>query len=307
MTTNKSVVAVDSSDSKTLGNDSFGVIVMWSLKSNVNIEGLTAAWAAEGLAEDWLIELPTKATAFSRAAKGLASNDRLVRRTSKGFGIVTEHRSNGTGRERLQHRHHITLHLNEVGVVDAECDPGFETDAEYLKNKCDTDFWNHLSHLSSNDLGGWLVSLVTDKCDGVVLRKAGGVYFVPPTRTALWEKIEKAFETGTGCTIDSIPAMSSDSAVEAVFNAIVRTAERHTEDILADVTEKKLGHRALETKIQSTISIKDKVAKYESLLGRQLTEVQDRLGKLQAALSVGMLSAQGGSETPFEGVDLTDI
>jgi hypothetical protein len=147
-------------------------------------------------------------------------------------------------------------------------------DEEMLQDQFDR-IWGTLD---SSAVGSFLARIVRSPAiNGLGLRAAGGVYFVPPETKQRWLDIVKCFPT---VSIFQIPAMDGPDAVAAVIAALGEEAAKLAQDTMeirrkALSTEKepgKYGPRAstLEKAAAEAEAGINKIVMYEKLLGTNL-------------------------------------
>ena len=154
-------------------------------------------------------------------------------------------------------------------------------DEELLQDQFDR-LWGTLD---SSAVGSWLARIVRSPAiNGLGLRAAGGVYFVPPKTKQAWLTIVGCFPT---VSIFQIPAMDGPDAVAAVIAALGEEATKLAQDTLeirrkALATEKdtgKYGPRAstLEKAAAEAEAGLNKIAMYEKLLGTNLEALRKQI------------------------------
>lgn len=154
-------------------------------------------------------------------------------------------------------------------------------DEELLQDQFDR-LWGTLD---SSAVGSWLARIVRSPAiQGLGLRAAGGVYFVPPSTKQAWLKIVSCFPN---VEIFQIPAMDGPDAVAAVIAALGEEAAKLAQDTMevrrkafnAEADSGKYGPRAstLEKSAEDAKAGIAKIAMYEQLLGANLEALRAQI------------------------------
>lgn len=269
-----SIVAVESATNA-------GAIVMWALTGSVSLSKFRAAWIEAGGDEQDLPSDPTPAQALRRAVRGLGEARRLVRPISGGFALVDE------AEQDTDLSYSTKAKAKVVGsTVEVEAnDPA-------LIGKVEQGFQSALGSLSATECSMWLVRLLA-KLDAVPLRSQGGVYFVPPFTLPKVEMVDRVLRSISDHKVFFVPAMKTDSAVEAILAAVEAEAQEAAAQVEQDLADQKFstarGWRGREKVVDKTEA---KVARYEALLGQKLDSLRAKLTTVRAAVSAAILSAE---------------
>lgn len=262
-----------------------GTILMWTLSGATDREAMRDAFAAHGVDEDLLPSPPTPATALRRAAGELRDRNRIVHAIGRGAGyaLVDVIKQQGTD-PSYELRAKATL--DQVGRLVVE---GGTPD---MQKELRTAFNKHEEQLSTEDVSAWLTYVSKKTLDGVAMRGGGGVYFVPHAKLPELDTIVEALRACSTHSIYRIPAMAGDDAVQAILDAVEAEATAEATDIETALAEQKYGARGLETRINRTDEVEQKVARYEALLGVKVEALRARLDTLRQNLTVAMIKAQ---------------
>jgi hypothetical protein len=258
-----------------------GAIVLWRKEGAVNLAALTSRWLDQGLDPKLLPELPTPVQALRLAVQEQGSKRRLVRPIKGGFAIVNEQEVGG----QLDYQ-------VECSVKITNGRPDFSTLGQTSQEVTGA-FDRVLTEVSIDSMSAWLVDLATSKLHAVSLREGGGVYFVPFAQVATWRKMVAAIEGASAYKLYEIPALSSDSAVEAILDAVINEAKAEADAMAAELAdpESTLGKRAMNTRITRCNAALAKLAAYDTLLGGKLDAIKDQVGDLQVGWSEACLAA----------------
>ena len=264
----------------TDGTPQAGSLVWWELSGDVDAQKLRAAWQAAGLDADLVPDDPAPKTALKRAVDTLAEKRKLVRPVQNGYSLVEESEVG----ERLEYSQSVTATLDSVGMLKVE--PAEGTLADLIR----ASYQAHLEQLVPSDISGLLVHLC-DSLLAVALRARGGFYFLPPESVGKFQAAVCVLRSVSSHLCYEIPALKTESAVQAILAAVEREASAEIEEFEAVLTNTEAGPRALKTKVRQCSGVAEKVASYEKLLGLSLVERQERLSGLRSRLTEASLLA----------------
>lgn len=294
--------------------ESAGAIVYWRLNGDVDHAVLTQLWEDAGLDKSFLPELPTPVVALQRAVAELRQGRTLVRAiaTAK-WGIVAEKAQEGSGtrtttstdengvpvvvtiegqRASLDYRHDLTITLSpSKEQVVVETASGGAASPE-LQAQLQTSFEAHGLKLNSIDISSWLAKLAP-RCNAVVLRDMGGVYFIPPAPLVFWRRAVAVLRACSAHRVFEVPAMRSEEAVAAILDAVTREAENTAKGMQEELDGAQLGKKAVVNRQADCDKLEAKLTAYEKLLGCSLTTIHTQLGKLRANLAEALITIGG--------------
>lgn len=280
-----------------------GAIVWWRLSGTVEYDELRAKWLAEGLDEGWMPRAPTAQVAMRRTANDLREKRVLVRPLGRnnGFAVVRE-RVNGKARKAdgaepleadLSYEVLIRVTLDGVERIVVE-NVGMKGDMDqeegFIRTKAamKAAYQQHLNQLAAEDFSPWLARLMP-QLDAVSLRDQGGVYFVPPSAMPKLEAVVSVLRKVTAHTVNRVPAMRTNEAVEAILDAITQEAEAEATRFEKDLAEEKLGEVGMQNRANEATEVEAKLVRYEEMLGVKLEVLRERLLNVRTQLTVAAL------------------
>ena len=272
--TNKDFIAVTDTTPQA------GAMVWWELSGDVDAQRLRTAWNAAGLDPELVPDDPAPKTALKRAVDTLAEKRKLVRPVQNGYSLVEELECG----DKLAYSQQVTATIDSVGVLKVE--PAKGTLADLIR----ASYQAHLEQFVPSDISVLLVDLC-DSLLAVALRARGGFYFLPPDSVGKFQAAVCVLRSVSSHLCYEIPALKTESAVQAILAAVEREASAEIEEFEAILTNVEAGPRALKTKARKCSGVAEKVAAYEKLLGLSLVELQDRLSGLRSRLTEASLLA----------------
>jgi hypothetical protein len=279
-----------------------GLYVLWSLGGAIKHETLRASWLAAGLPENELVDLPTPRSAVKRALRQFKDRGVIVRpialqpgeEGSEGYVLV--HTATGAdGRPVFSNGIEVVL-VNDLPVVKKA------EDEDTLA--IEQTFAHYRQHLIDDDLSPWLVRRIRD-CQATALKPTGGVYFVPRTGTARWQRIVDAVKgAAPECRIYGSPALDTgdalglmDGVLDAAMDAIRREVLAEVEawdqelDDAEDGNTDPLSKRKLGGRKAAVEALSSKLHTYEALLGSGLDDLRARVVDVDSRLGAELLKA----------------
>ncbi len=264
--------------------DVAGAMMFWKLEGTVDLSKLRAVWIAKGLDEKWLPGEPSAKAALRLAMRSVSKTRRLSRPLAdrKGYAIVTE---TAQGRD-LDHTIDLRAGLKTSDVEGSVPRLVIEPETHPLATTIRAAYDAMETAIPSEVIGSWLSMKITTLLGAVALRDSGGVYFVPQDKVNTLTHIGQALSAVTGHRVFQIPAMKSEDAVEAILSAITAEAENAASKLETATDDQTLGKRALRGKVAACDKLREKIEAYETLLGRAMPEIQERVETLRSALTI---------------------
>jgi hypothetical protein len=267
-----------------------GAFAWWRLSGDVSGDALTQTWAAAGLDEKMLPDMPSPEKALRRAAMEMKGPRRMVRPLGKeitGWAIVDEHAKG----EDIGWAVECRVMLNAVGQASVE--PADHPCAAQVL----ADFQAQLTCLSQQDVSAWLCRMVA-KVNAVALRDTGGVYFVPRENLALWRAMGAALEAASANVMFDAPALRSDDPAEmarlvkSILASVEAEATKDAKDLEVELAEETLNTRSLKIRAERAERVLAKVQSYEALLGTSMDVMRKRIEDLQASITVAIFASE---------------
>ena len=280
--TGNGLLAMNASDE--LAKQACGQIVYWSLSGNVSIEALQRGLDNAGSLA-LLPEEPSPKVAIHRAMDAVAvahKADTQSRRRGEWVivGGATEE-IDGDGKS-LVYPILAEAHVEGQDAIVNSSDSAYYHEIHQA--------YREAQHsLAPSDIGAWLCTKVVG-LGGIALRASGGFYFIPKDAISKWEKVARALKEVSAHRLQSIPAMRTEDAVDAILTALTRDTEDACQAISDSIREGKLGARALETKETDTKALLDRIGKYETLLGVKLEALREGMEATKVAIVTAKLA-----------------
>jgi len=276
-------------------NGPVGLIVWWELSGIVDYDDLKDAWLGAGFDEKTLPSRTSPEVALSRAASAsLTGKRQLCRPLSKrgSWEIVYERvELDDDGNENLVWKPVVQGWVQNPGrgvgvkkpivrVIDEEHGP-------LLKEAILGKYAFYERTLLTADISYWLLDLLAGPMlNATPLRSKGGFYFVPSDRVDTWRSIAHIARSVGQNVIYEIPAMRTESAIEAVLAQVKADAERQLE-ALADYLRGEVSTKGLNACERKAVRIREKIQNYVRTLGVALPELinwcEQITGAVQAA------------------------
>jgi hypothetical protein len=273
--------------------DTAGAIVWWRLSGTIRRDELGDAWGQAGLTGPDDLSLPDYTTpkqALQRALPVVEDKRHFLRSLPQhgGWAVVEEHLDSTT---TLAHQVVATVSVKDDRLV---IDPPDYRDA----GRIEEEFLACLERLETTDVSGWLAGTLMPAAKAVTLRDTGGIYFIPREYVDLYKRYTDVLAAVGAHRFFLVPALRSDEAVEAILDALCREAEQAALQVETELDNERLGKRALLTRMDAAEAMLAKVRTYESLLGRGLDQLVQRIEGLKAGITVAMLSKES-VQLPF--------
>lgn len=273
------------------GSKTAGLLSWWQLGGQVQLDNLAQLWTQAGLDEQLLPEPPSQVTALRRAIiqKYPKMEINSIPKT-QGFAVSELVFKDVVGDVKPDPELRVFFKAwleEDVLRISHQ----YEDEAPALRR----DLWQRMqlaqTVLEAKDLSFWLVSQA-EKVGAVSLRPAGGVYFIPETHVATWQRLARCIETASTSTIHEIPALRTEKAVASILSALRSEIEGEVEKLEEYLQNGDPGIRALTNRSDQTKAMLAKVAQYERLLGNNLAALADSVEAVHDKVQQAMLAAE---------------
>lgn len=268
----------------TEAHESAGSMVWWSLRS-VRYDEMVAKLKEVGVPDKRLPHPVGPTTALYRAMRRFEDRRHFLRPrpdNRHGWTLVREHVENG---EHLRWEAVGSVTLGEGGSLDIN-------GAEHIRDELIKAFHEEQATLSTEEVSTWLTQSLMPLLNAIGLRQRGGFYFIPRQAVEQFRR-EVACLPGDFC---EVPAMRTKETVRAVLDSLARESAAGIDAIFTELSEGKLGSRALKTRKVECEHMAAKLSEYEAMLGSSLPVIVGRLEQLQAAVTQAVLAEAASTD-----------
>lgn len=163
-----------------------------------------------------------------------------------------------------------------------------------VQSELQSTFRRELETASSEALGGMLVAIATEECNGLSLRESGGVYWLPETNLERWQELaaelERVEHVNGATEMYLVKTCMDQSTIKAVRvglqNEVVSEVSAIRDAILAG-----MGDEALENRKDRLLQIHRKVQSYEEILSESLTTLHAIITSVEEASAIAAISS----------------
>jgi hypothetical protein len=275
-----------------------GAVTFWSLADWSDRGRLHAALTHLGYAA-FVPEPRAEATVLKDALEEVLGGPRVLVRplaSRDGFAVVREERG-------MVGNNYATL---LIARVQQGQDPTFEP-WTLEANRVETAYRQQLGRIPATQLSNALVKLI-DALGGTRLRPSGAVYWLPGHRLDEWTRIVQAAEQASQTRPNAVYVLRhrlDADAVRAVRDAVVHEVQLEAQRLAEEITAGDLGGRALETRKNQLLALREKVNLYEDMLNvglNGLHQVLDRADQATATATL-LLGSQVSLSNPPATID----
>lgn len=264
-----------------------GRIVSFTAEGSIPLEPLREAWQNRGLDTSLLPTGRTDAAAAKKALQDIVKGSRMLVRPLEGEGYtLVQERADG---EVVSHHQDLIVIPVPGATPDITVKPETDPRAEKLREA----YRLHLGELSNERIGVWVWRTLAPTVDAVSVFGGKGVYFVPRHHLDRWDAYREAVrQVAPGIRFFGIPAMQDEGLVETVMEGVraeAAQAVKAMQDDLALSGDERLGKRALESRVDRTLVVRQKVERYEELLNLKLPAIMQELDGLRENIAAALL------------------
>lgn len=241
-----------------------GYLVWWDLEEDIDIVDLERAWTRRvELPPQWLPRAVGPTKALARAIRQTEAGTYRRQKISKGSG----------GYEIIAKNHKAILTIwteatkRFVKIISTPQDHELIAPIEQA-------FIEQLRMLSPMDVSTWMSKLVR-KYNSVLVRPAGGVYFMPTKWIASWNRVVAAIREASSHRFYRMPVVADHISRLILNHAITREIEGQS--------------TAIKNRLYSKKDTLNKVA-YAQIL-RRIDRIEAKVSYYEKITELGMLSA----------------
>jgi len=268
-----------------------GLIVWWELSGIVDYEDLADTWAAAGFPDQELPPRTSPEVALARAADAALTGKRQLCRplTRRGSWEVVFERvtTDPNNNEKLDWKPIVQGWIQKdniaitkqpyVRVIDEDIGPALRDSilGQY-------DFYQRT--LLTVDVSYWLLGLLAGPMlNATALRSKGGFYFVPSDKVDTWRLISKVAQSVGTNVLYEIPAMRTESAVDAVLAQVKAEAQMQLSS-MQDYLKGEISTKGLNATERHAARLREKLQNYIDTLGVALPELTDWCQQITGAV-----------------------
>jgi hypothetical protein len=139
------------------------------------------------------------------------------------------------------------------------------------------------------EMASGTIARVIESLGGLLVRKTGGVYFVPPHNVSVFETFCNALDgAGPELVTYNFAIKPGERSFKAVLAAVKRIAQEQLKEVeegLNKLGDKKQRSDGQQSRIEVCLTVKAMLTEYENILGVSLKEFQDMADDVKAAVS----------------------
>lgn len=126
-----------------------------------------------------------------------------------------------------------------------------------------------------------MLAFCESECEGITMRKTGGVYFVPIKYRDQLKQAEALFGELTGCEIDLTPIADLPAAKKTVFRAMTVEFANEIRALNKELDEMTTAsEKVMETRIKRYQELKAKIEMYGGLVSQSVSDMTDGISAL---------------------------
>lgn len=266
-----------------------GVTSFAKLKESLEAAGVDEKYIPNAPSASHVIEqviLDTKAFLAAQNRTDILARRFGSRATGVKVGLVEEVPGED---DVLRHKHLATITVTKEGPRVQVLDESARELAAYVVER----YNHHADSFGHSSFYLWTSKLFT-AVDAIMLKRHGGVYYIPATATATFNTIANVVNSSTACHFYSIPVVKSSDAVEAIMGSLEAESNTALDDFYQEYTKAVEAANGDANKIPDRFTtrlsnITAKVQKYETLLGTSLDKLREHMTNLQTAVAENRL------------------
>ena len=198
------------------------------------------------------------------------------------------------GKAQNEREHVVSIVLTDSGVSIVDpCSslPYVHGRKAKFEEALTKDFQRHESVMPVSKVTSLINSVIMRNLDGILCRRAGIVYFVPPWGSEKLEQLaEKLYVPGEnfGITTESASLFSNERS----FHSVLTAFRAHVSELLGAI-EIELAEldgqpyeRGTQSRLAKITATREQIQRYEDLLGQPLQDLKDMADKTEQAVNL---------------------
>lgn len=172
----------------------------------------------------------------------------------------------------------------------------FEPEEHPLRDSIEAGFKRHRFSINTDDRSEWLLKILTSLNAINIMRKRGGVVFLPADKLAVFQPYIDVLEECGADEVDEMNVATTDpKGVRSILRGVLREAALLRDNVSKELSKKgdeKLGKRGLNSLKDRTVEFEEKLVDYEDILGDALDEIAKNMENVQASVARSILAAE---------------
>lgn len=222
------------------------------------------------------------------------------------FDIVIPVEVNGDSRH---YDNNLTVHLNKKDGSVTFTPVNHSGGDSFLRLYAET-----RKMLDSSQFVDIVKSVLRSKCEGIAMRKSGGVYYIPKAFFSELEKLRAVFNLfQANAALFEVPIYDDETTLDAIEVAVNDDILGELEGMLSELKERESGSnpkmqkswRILENREKDLSALLDRVQTHEEDLRDKADKIRDRAKKLREAVG-REISLKDSNDKSFSLRDVLD-
>lgn len=273
------------------GTGAAGLMVWWELSGLVDFVDLEETWVTSGFDKKLLPKPTTMEVALSRSAVSCLTGKRQLCRplTKRGsweivYEVVTRDDDMNDGLEWtpivqgwIQHDKLSATKQPMIRVLDEER-------GATLREAIVAKIPFYQRTMVAVDVSYWLLGLLASEMfNATPMRAAGGFYFIPADKVALWRSVVEVVQAVGQNTMYEVPAMKTNEAVKAILSQVRADAELQLNS-MAEYLKGDVSTKGLNATERDAARVRAKLQNYIETLGVALPELTEWCEQIHGAV-----------------------
>lgn len=264
-----------------------GAITWWTLAGRIPYDILRERWEDTGLPLHDCPSAPSRLAALREAVDSVARGA-LFRRRSEDWWLVC-HGSEEDRRWRGEEVARVRIKpAADVLILGPEEELEVEGGPALLTNKLVEGYVEARSYWGTDSLSNWLPTYLYGRCDATLLRRTGGVWYLPPHALPQWNQVQQVLCEGTRHRFCELEVLKTERAIMEILDGLTIEIDGAIERALEEATTP----RRAENRVELLRGLTNKLGLYEETLGAKAEELSQQIEKAHNALALIAMAAQ---------------
>ena len=269
-----------------------GAVVLWTINTDFEKNRLLDKLDGIGLRKFAPNARTNESALYHSLADYTAGADVLIEPLQKrinGYEVRRVLRGTTENEYRPYLRAHVTEGCDVVIELRGSCDD----DQNELAERIQQGFDRYKTHVTGAGVGKALVNIL-DYFGGLRLRDAGGAYGLAQDDLERWERVEQAVTAAAidwdRVKFDMLRTVADERGFSAIKASLEDEVTREAGLLLNDITSGELGDQAITNRVAQANTLRQKIERYEGIIGELLPNLRAACDACQSAAAMGTLA-----------------
>lgn len=264
-----------------------GIIVTWSAgRTEAQQQDVENGFASVGLGDLAPKARTLRDSLHAGLVEEYSQKNQPVRPTPRGYEVVRE---TGTAEGTHLTREHVVS-----AWIEREASSGTDKVRVDLPERYDAVIAATEAarkRIDGTAIGKALTEVASTALKGVLIRDAGGAFWLPPESMAAWVTLSEKLRSTGAVKFRKFTVTGDADTVDSLVDSATAKVEGILSTLTSDLDKGTLGPRALTGRAEEAQKLTEEILAWESTLGRALDAIREKAEEVQVRAAQAALAA----------------